>query len=129
MTQTLIFIDITSNLNHTNILNRAIGASEYQFYNLVNILSSKYEITCYNNKSDNVIIDNITYKSYIKDLLNDNIDSDTTIIIQRMFPNQNTEIYNKIKNNKILLWNHDLTDKGVFLFHYNEEEKSNCNDL
>lgn len=125
----LILLDITSNHDHNSIKNKAIGASEYQFYNLIQILSNKYEITCYNNKNENVIIDNITYKSYRKDLLNDNIDSDTTIIIQRVLPNQYNEIYNKIKNNKILLWIHDLTERYVYLFNYDEEEKSKCNDL
>lgn len=40
-----------------------------------------------------------------------------------MLPNQYGEIYNKIKDNKIFLWIHDLTEKYVFLFDYTLMEK------
>jgi glycosyltransferase involved in cell wall biosynthesis len=119
----LIFIDITSNYDHNSIKNRAIGASEYQIYNLIEKLSTKYEITYYNNINNIIKIDNITYKSWKKDLINDEIDLNTKIIIQRILPNQYKEIYNKIKHNKIYLWIHDLTEKGSFLFNYSEEER------
>jgi glycosyltransferase involved in cell wall biosynthesis len=124
----LIIIDPTSNHDHNSIKNRAIGASEYQLYNLIKNLSEYYNITCYNYKS-NCIIDNITYKSWKVDLINDTIEIDTIIIIQRMLPNQNYEIYNKIKNNKIFLWIHDLTEKSVMLFDYKNKDFYNNEEL
>ena len=119
----LILIDLTSNEDHISIKKKAIGASEYQAYSLIEKLSSKYNIICYNNKSNIVKINNIIYKSWKKDLLLDTIHIDTRIIIQRMLPNQYGEIYNKIKNNKIFLWIHDLIEKYVFLFDYSKLEK------
>jgi hypothetical protein len=44
--QKIIFLDITCDKNHHSIKKKAVGASEYQFYNLIQILSNKYEITC-----------------------------------------------------------------------------------
>jgi glycosyltransferase involved in cell wall biosynthesis len=129
MLKKLILIDLTTNQDHKSIKNKAIGASEYQTYSLIEKLSSTYDIICYNNKDSTVQIDNITYKSWKKNLLLDHIDSDTKIIIQRMLPNQYSEIYNKIKNNKILLWIHDLTERYVFLFNYNEDERNIYNDI
>lgn len=124
----LIFIEITSKFDHNSIKNRAIGASEYQIYSLIKKLSIDYEITCYNKINNIIKIDNITYKSWKNDLINDKIDSNTKIVIQRMFPNLYEEIYNKIKNNKIFLWIHDLTNKRPFLFNYSEDEKKLYND-
>ena len=40
-----------------------------------------------------------------------------------MLPNHNKQIYQKIKNNKIFLWIHDLTEKYVFYHDYNEVER------
>jgi glycosyltransferase involved in cell wall biosynthesis len=45
-----------------------------------------------------------------------------------MLPNINGKIYNKIKNNKIILWIHDLVEKYVFMFDYNEKERNYYND-
>lgn len=120
----LIFIDITSSNDHNCIKNRAIGASEYQMYCLLTNLSYYYEITCYNHKKNYVMIDNIIYKSFVTDLVNDTIEPNTIIIIQRMFPNIKREIFEKIKNNKIFLWVHDLTSKGVLTFNNDIEEKN-----
>ena len=120
MTQTLIFIDITSNLNHTNILNRAIGASEYQFYNLINQLSNTYNIICYNHNHTNIIIDNIQYKHF-NEIPHDTIDVNTPIILQRFIPDINKELYNKIKNNKMCVWVHDIFVDGTITFNYNKE--------
>ena len=59
----LIFIDITSNHDHNSIKNIAIGASEYQFYNLIEKMSNYCdEIICYNNKVNIIKIKNINYK-------------------------------------------------------------------
>jgi len=107
---TIVFYD-TCNLNHHSILLSAIGASEYQFYNLVNEISKYNETICFNNfctKDDKVeykVIDNIRYKS-IDDFINYNLNENDIIIIQRLYP-QNIKIIEKIKNNKIFLWIHD----------------------
>lgn len=120
MNKLLIFIDITSNLNHTNILNKAIGASEYQCYNLIKQLSNSYNIICYNHNHTDNIIDNIQYKHF-NEIQHDNIDINTTIILQRFIPDINKDLYNKIKNNKIFVWIHDVYCDGPITFNYNKE--------
>ena len=63
----IIFIDNTyiENLNHIDIKNRAIGASEYQFYSLLGEFSKlPLEIICYNNAfSNDELIGNVQYKN------------------------------------------------------------------
>jgi glycosyltransferase involved in cell wall biosynthesis len=121
----LIFIDLTTAHDHNSIKHNAIGASEYQAYNLLEQLSNDYRVTCYNHKDTSVKIDNILYKSFKNHLLNDNLE--TTIIIQRMLPNIHKDIYNKIKEHKILLWIHDLVDNDLFLFDY--EKTANVSEI
>lgn len=124
----IIFIDTTCQLNHKSIKNRALGASEYQCYNLLEKLSKIYEIICYNNTTHVYELDNIVYKSWKTDLIKDDIDPDAIIIIQRMFIDHHDSIYGKIKENKIFLWIHDMTSKNVYLFNYNEEDKTKYKD-
>ena len=88
-------MDCTTNHDHKDILNWAIGASEYQLYNLINILSERYDIICYNNKNNESSIDNVLYKNR-SSILNDDLDKYKTIIIQRFFPNIYSPKYNKI---------------------------------
>lgn len=123
----LLFLDLTTHYTHNSIKNTAIGASEYQAYNLIQTLSKNYEIVVYNLKSNYSLIDNILYKN-VNELINDDIDSNSTIIIQRMLPNIKKEIYNKIKNNKIFLWIHDLMEMYVFMFNYTQDEKNYYNN-
>ena len=69
----IIFIDATniSNLTHRDIKNRAIGASEYQYYNLIGEFSKlNLELICYNTISNNEKIDSVQYKN-IKQLFTD----------------------------------------------------------
>jgi len=120
----LTFIDLTASFNHKSIKNRAIGASEYQCYNLIEILSQTHPITCYSLNKDVVNIDNILYKSFERDLLNDDIEINSVVIVQRMLPNIKNIIYNKIKNNKILWWIHDLAEMYVFMCNYTSEEQT-----
>lgn len=82
----LLFLDLTTHYTHNSIKNTAIGASEYQAYNLIQTLSKNYEIVVYNLKPNYSLIDNILYKN-VNELINDDIDSNSTIIIQRMLPN------------------------------------------
>jgi glycosyltransferase involved in cell wall biosynthesis len=117
MNRSLIFIDTTRHLNHETILNKAIGASEYQFYNLIKQLSNTYNIVCYNCNNTSNIIDNIQYKN-LNDITHDIINIDTPIIIQRFIPDKNKELYNTIKNNKIFVWIHDIFVDGTINFNY-----------
>jgi glycosyltransferase involved in cell wall biosynthesis len=111
----ILFYD-SKELNHKSILLSAIGASEYQYYNLVNEISKYKKTICFNNdvtKDNYKIIDNITYKS-VKNFLDYDLDKEDIIIIQRFLPKDN-ETLNKIKNNKIYLWIHDDFNNKKFL--------------
>ena len=109
----VIFIDYTQihNLNHRDIQNRAIGASEYQFYNLVGEFSKlNLDIICYNQEIINENIDNVQYKNI------QYIDSDTflqsdKIVIQRFC----RFIPQKLLNNKIFVWMHDYACADVLV--------------
>lgn len=108
----IIFVDYTSSHTHSSIKNRAIGASEYQFYNLIKQISNYKHIYCYNFIKEIIEIDNITYDNF--DNFIDNISNDDIIIFQRFLPN-NQIILNKILNNKIYLWIHDISGPALFL--------------
>ena len=151
-----IFIDPTANVNHTSIKERPIGASEYQFYNLIYHLSSSCNsldllgstrgvdrnsldllgstrgvdrnIICYNNTLSEIKLDNIIYKP-INSILNDEISNDDIIIIQRFLPNPYKKIFEKIKNNKIYMWIHDLPEPYVFLHEYSDIFQTNVIDI
>jgi glycosyltransferase involved in cell wall biosynthesis len=110
MSRTLICVDMTTALTHNVIKNRAIGASEYQLYNLLDQLKDTISIRCYNHHSCPNIIDSIQYDSFNSLMCNDT----DTILIQRFYPIIDT-LLAKIKNNKILIWIHDLPDMNIFL--------------
>jgi len=117
----LILIDITTYHDDTSIKNRAIGASEYQCYNLIENLSPHFNIKCYNNKNSAISTDKCNYyplNSILEEILNDDI-----IICQRFMPELCGPIYNKIKNNKIYIWMHDLIENHIFIFQRSQEEK------
>jgi glycosyltransferase involved in cell wall biosynthesis len=128
--KSIIFLDISSELDHASIKDRAIGGSEYQFYSLIDALKNKYHITCYNKKSDNSIIDSVNYKNYKTDLSIDKIDITIPIISGRYFLDYSGDSYNNIKNNKIYIWYQDFiymdtfSSRIVFLADYPESEKS-----
>lgn len=124
MKQKLIFIDLTSDLDHNLIKTKPVGASEYQFYNLILKLSFWYDIVCFNNKQNTFLINGIFYENINKLLLFE-ID-DIKIIVLRFLPNHNKQIYNHIKNNKIYLWIHDLVDKENFIYNLDFDEKKIC---
>jgi len=118
MVHKIIFIDMTSDFNHKSIRNIAIGASEYQFYNLIYQLSLKIEneskeIICFNNSNKDLNIDNIKYTN-ISNFFSYNLDIDDKIIIQRIFMIE-PKFINKIHNNRIYLWIHDLICPQLFL--------------
>jgi glycosyltransferase involved in cell wall biosynthesis len=109
----IIFVDYTSANNQNSIKNKAIGASEYQMYNLLEELSKYTHIYCFNFTNRETIIDNITY-NHFDNLINFNINEDDIIIFQRFLPHDEN-LLNKIKNNKKYLWIHDITHHSIFL--------------
>ena len=115
MTHKIIFIDPICNLNHQSIKNIPIGASEYQFYNLVYNLALKSgcKVICFNSSANDMIIDNIEYINFSKFMSYD-INQSDKIVIQRIFLNDPNFI-KKIIKNKIFLWIHDLICNPIFL--------------
>lgn len=107
-TPRVIFIDKTPMvLTHESVKNCAIGASEYQLYNLIETLSEKREIICY-NWSDTKI-GNVTYKP-ISQLENDTFYPSDIIIVQRFC----NAIPKKLENRKVYVWVHDFVCQDVF---------------
>lgn len=109
---TILALDSLGFHNHSLILNRAIGAAEYQFYSLLKQLSKEeYPIVCYNNnklyEQNPLLLDNIIYgylqQNTIADLLS--IYPKSTILVQRNIPNP--DIFKKYPN-KVIYWLHGL---------------------
>lgn len=124
----LIFLFIRDDHDHIKVREGAIGGAEYQCYSLINKLKTTYDITCY-NKKDACILDDVKYRNAEKDLLNDHIAKETTIIVNRAMPVFSSEIYTKIKNNHMCLWLPDYVHKDSFisrcpfLINYNDSDK------
>lgn len=113
----LIFIDYTCAETHISIKNKAIGASEYQFYNLIEVLSktNNIKVSCYNHYHESTNLDNIIYNN-IKDLANAAIPiANTKIIIQRFYP---YDILKKFSDYDQFLWIHDTPGYHTFLGDY-----------
>lgn len=126
--QRIIFIDPTSAHTHLSIKNRGIGASEYQFYNLIKKMSEYFKVKCYFYGKEAKVVEGIEYYSLYDNLINAQINSEDIFIVQRFLPDIQGEIYKKIKNNKIFIWNHDLIDKSNFIWAMTDEEKNKCVD-
>jgi len=128
--KSIIFLDISCDHDHLSIKNRAIGGSEYQFYSLINSLKDKYQVTCYNKKTESSTLDSVSYKNYKTDLSVDKIHDSVPIICCRYYLNFNGQSYNNIKNHKIYIWHHDFiysdsfSSKIVFLADYSDIEKN-----
>jgi hypothetical protein len=116
-TNKIIFVDYTAEFTHLSVKNKAIGASEYQFYNLIEKISNDKHIYCYNCIKNIIEIDNITY-DHFDNFVNNILSNDDIIIFQRYLPNQ--LILDKIQNNKIYLWIHDIASSILFL---NDDKK------
>jgi len=124
MFERIIFIDGAemSNLTHRDIKNRAIGASEYQFYNLIGEFSKlNLEIVCYNKIVTNETICNVQYKN-IQCMQNDIFRVNDKIIVQRLCCLIPLTVIN---TNKIFIWFHDKSDE--FIFNLSTPSKS-CNE-
>lgn len=120
MCSRVIFIDNTNieNLNHRDIKNRAIGASEYQYYNLIGEFSKlNLDIICYNTIKNEEIIDNIHYKN-INNLATDTFFASDKIIIQRY-----GHLASPFIQNKVFIWFHDCVCPNVLTF-----PNSTCTD-
>lgn len=115
--KSLIFYDTTSNDTQNSIKDRGIGASEYQFYNLIeNITSfSNEKNICFNQIQENLIIKNNLYTNY-NFFLDTNFDDNSIILIQRFFP-LDQMVRNKIFNYKTFLWIHDIPGMYTFAGH------------
>lgn len=106
----IIFIDNTpiEKLNHRDIKNRPIGASEHQLYSLIGELSIlNLDIICYNTTLKHEIIDGVEYKN-IKYLKIDTFLPTDKFIVQRfcrLIPN--------IDKNNIFIWFHDHVCNNV----------------
>lgn len=110
----IVFIDNTSHHTHNTIKNTGIGASEYQFYNLVEQFSriSNGKIKCFNRSID-IELNNVIYKNY--DLLMEtSFDYNSIFVIQRFFPYEEN-IRNKLYNYKTYLWIHDIPYIYIFV--------------
>ena len=91
----VIFIDNTPmKLTHKTVKDCAIGASEYQFYNLIETLSLKREIICYNWSEGK--IDNVLYKP-ITQIEIDTFCPTDIIVVQRFCKT----IPKKLQNQKV----------------------------
>ena len=114
----LIAIDLTTNETHTSIKSKAIGASQYQFYNLLNSLQTIHRIKCFNHCGSYEKIDSIEYNSY-KSI---EVGPTDTVLIQRFYPN-NPIVLSKITTNKKIIWIHDIPDFNIFLGMYDTPQE------
>jgi glycosyltransferase involved in cell wall biosynthesis len=110
----ITFIDFTSNLRYDEIQDRAIGGSEFQLYNLIYNISKWNNLICYNKIEKEYQSENIIYKN-LKELENNNFNTDDIIIIQRLFPEIN--LLKKFSNCKIIIFIHDY-DFNAVLFQF-----------
>lgn len=128
----IIFLDCTSDKNHETIKNKAVGASEYQFYQLVEQMSKNnhHPIFCYNLCDEGSSFNNINihYKSQKKELDDYRFHDNCRIIVQRFYPWEE-HIKSKLDNQHIFFWIHDLPDYMVFvgrnddLIHFYSRER------
>lgn len=111
----LVFLDCTSNKNHQTIMNKAGGASEYQFYQLIKHFSKNNHnpIFCYNYSEDIISFDNITYLNK-NNLENYNFHDNCRIIIHRFYPWE-INVKNKLESHSLFIWIHDLPDYMIFV--------------
>lgn len=121
---TILALDSLGWHNHKLILNRSMGAAEYQFYSLLKQLSiTGYSIVCYNNnklyEQNPLLLNNIIYGylqlNTIEDLLSAYPKS--TILVQRNIPNPS--IFKKYPNNKVIYWLHGLCGDFEYLTYDN----------
>ena len=116
------FIDLTTSLTHIETNGVAIGASEHQFYSLIQELTKVgYSVSVFNKILENKIIDNINYVNF-ENIYNmkDEIGS-KSFFIQKFKPTQIK--FNEIfKENKKILWGHDIPADYVFTYECDQND-------
>ena len=120
MAKNIYFIDLTSGLTHLETNGVAIGASEHQFYSLIQELkNNNYNIHVFNKITENKLIDSINYYNYEKIYDMTDIIGKSNLIIQRfkIIDKKFNEIF---KDNKKYLWIHDLNHEWVLTANSNQ---------
>jgi glycosyltransferase involved in cell wall biosynthesis len=120
----IIFVDNSSEYTHKSVLDRPIGASEYNFYNTLYKLSSLIEnisFICFNKLNTPILIDNVSYQS-IANILNYEFKDSDTIIIQRLFPD--LDILLKFKCKNVFLTQQDY-DFNAIMFQFQQDKNKN----
>ena len=84
----IFLIDLTTNIRYDEIHDKAIGGSEFQFYNLAYNISKCEDIICYNKIENEYKSENIIYKNF-KEIEKNTFNTHDIIIIQRLFPEIN----------------------------------------
>jgi hypothetical protein len=118
----IFLLDITTNVRYDEIQDRAIGGSEFQFYNLAYHISKCKNIICYNKiereyQSENIIYKNFTEIENDKQIFN----TDDIIIIQRLFPE--ITLLKKFTKCKVIIFIHDY-DFNAVLFQFQNSDKN-----
>ena len=114
-------IDMTTSLIYDDIQSKPIGASEFQFYNLITHISKYKNIICYNKISNDHKSGNILYKN-INNIYDENFDKNDIIIIQRFLPEIN--MLRLFENNKIYITLHDY-DFNAVIFQFQKIVNNN----
>jgi hypothetical protein len=101
-------------LTHKDCEKIALGASEHQLFHLLKNIAQYKEVQVFKSTIKRSIkIDNIYYKNF-NELYDYQLYENDIIIIQR-FMCENPNFIDKLKNNKVFLWAHDITDLPVFI--------------
>lgn len=115
----LIYMEVTQGFKgintHNDIENKAVGGSEHQMLNLIKHLSNTNQKDIYSFKdiSHTQKVDNVTYLSN-KGFLDFELNDEDIIIIQR-FILHDPRFTEKIQNNKVVVWIHDLSSMVTFV--------------
>lgn len=116
------FIDLTTSLTHVETNGIAIGASEHQFYSLIQELTKVgYSVTVFNKISENKTIDDINYINFENIYDMEEEIGTKSFIIQKFKPTQLK--FNEIfKENKKILWAHDIPADYVFKYDCDQND-------
>jgi len=103
----LYFIDLTANLTHKETQEVAIGASEHQFYSLIQELGKTYEVFVFNKIKESKTINNINYINFENIFNYQEQIGKCPFFIQR-FKVTNSKFNEIFKINKKYIWAHDI---------------------
>lgn len=113
----MIFFFTRDNLIHTIVKGKGFGASEYQFYNLIDTLQKLYKIFVFNCIQHKQLIENVEYDN-IDNLKNVDETYISCFIQQRSYhlltyPNK-YNLSELFPSTYIFLWCHDLPEDIIF---------------